>query len=180
MKAAWYGRFGAAREVFEIGTLPDLFPGPGEVRVRLAASGINPSDVKSRAGLVRPLPGPLVIPHSDGAGVIESVGAGVSESHIGRRVWTFNSGYRRAFGTAAEYVVVPIEFTAALPDNLSYQEGACLGVPAMTAHACLFSQGPIRGKTILVSGGGGAVGNMAIQLGCWAGARVLATAGNEA
>jgi NADPH2:quinone reductase len=178
MKAAWYTRFGPAHEVLEVGELPDPEPGPGEVRVRLAASGVNPSDVKSRAGLVRPLPGPLVVPHSDGAGVIDRVGDGVPATHVGRRVWTFNAAYRRPFGTAAQYVVLPPALTAPLPDALGFREGACLGIPAMTAHRCLFARGPIAGQTVLVAGGGGVVGHIAVQMARWAGARVIATAGS--
>lgn len=180
MKAAWYTRFGAADEVLEVGELPDPEPGPGEVRVRLHASGINPSDVKQRAGRVRPLPGPRAVPHSDGAGVIDRVGEGVPASHVGRRVWTFNAAYRRPFGTAAQFVVLPLELTAPLPDALGWREGACLGVPAMTAHRCVFARGPVAGRTVLVTGGGGVVGHMAVQLARWGGARVVvATAGSE-
>ncbi|MES2186272.1 MAG: NADPH:quinone reductase [Pseudomonadota bacterium] len=181
MKAAWYTQFGPAEEVLSMGELPDPVPGPGEVRVKLAASGINPSDVKSRAGSSRPLAGPLVVPHSDGAGTIDQVGPGVDAALVGTRVWTYNAAYRRAFGTAAEYVVLPRALAAPLPDALDFAQGACLGVPAMTAHRCLFgqgAQGSIAGKTVLVSGGGGAVGNIAIQLAAWAGARVFATAGS--
>lgn len=180
MKAAWYSRFGPAAEVLEVGDLPDPEPGPGEVRVRVAASGINPSDVKSRAGSVRPLAADRVVPHSDGAGVIDRVGPGVDASHQGRRVWTFNAAYRRARGTAAQWVCLPLELTAPLPDTLDFRRGACLGVPAMTAHRCLFDPGPVQGRTVLVTGGGGVVGNLAVQLARWAGAHVIATAGSTA
>jgi NADPH2:quinone reductase len=187
MKAAWYTQFGPADEVLLMGELPDPVPGPGEVRVKLAASGINPSDVKSRAGSSRPLAGSLVVPHSDGAGTIDQVGPGVDAALVGTRVWTYNAAYRRPFGTAAEYVVLPRALAAPLPEGLDFLQGASLGVPAMTAHRCLFGQGApggqdardaIAGKAVLVSGGGGAVGNIAIQLAAWAGARVFATAGS--
>ncbi len=179
MQAAWHSRFGAAEDVLEVGTLSDPVPGPGEVRVRLHASGINPSDVKLRAGRSRPLAADRVVPHSDGAGVIDRIGDGVRSNHLGRRVWTFNAAYKRANGTAAEYVVLPLLLTAPLSDALDFRQGACLGIPAMTAHRCLFVRGPIKGRTVLVSGGGGVVGNMAVQLARWAGARVIATAGSE-
>ena len=180
MRAAWYTRFGTAAEVLEVGDMPDPIPGPGEVRVRLAASGINPSDVKSRAGQVRPLAAARVVPHNDGAGTIDLVGPGVSGELLGRRVWTFNAAYRRPMGTAAQFVCLPLELTAPLPDALDFQRGACLGVPAMTAHRCVFVHGPVAGKTVLVTGGGGVVGNIAVQMAAWAGARVIATAGSPA
>jgi NADPH2:quinone reductase len=185
MKAAWYSKFGEAADVLEVGDLPDPEPGAGEVRVRLSASGINPSDVKSRAGLVRPLAAERVVPHSDGAGVIDRVGPGVDRAHVGRRVWTFNAAYRRALGTAAQFVCLPLELTATLPAALDFRRGACLGVPAMTAHRCLFNdhgddRGPLQGRTVLVTGGGGVVGNLAVQMARWAGAQVIATAGSAA
>jgi NADPH2:quinone reductase len=178
MRAAWYSRFGPAEEVLEVGELPDPQPGPGEVRVRIVASGINPSDVKLRAGQSRPLAAERVIPHSDGAGTIDRVGEGVDALNVGRGVWTFNAAYKRAGGTAAQYVVLPLHLTAPLPDGVSFQTGACLGVPAMTAHRCVFAAGPVAGRTVLVTGGGGVVGRMAVQMARWAGARVIATAGS--
>ncbi len=180
MQAAWYTRFGDAADVLEVGEMPDPIAGPGEVRVRLAASGINPSDVKSRAGKVRPLAAERQVPHSDGAGVIDQVGPGVAREHLGRRVWTFNAAYRRPMGTAAQWVCLPLALTAPLADALDFRRGACLGVPAMTAHRCLFVHGPVAGKTVLVAGGGGVVGNIAVQMARWAGARVIATAGSAA
>jgi len=175
MQAAWYEHFGAAGEVLQVGDLPDPLPGPGEVRVKLFTSGVNPSDVKSRAGLGRPMAGPRVTPQSDGAGVIDQVGDGVATTRLGQRVWTFNAAFLRTNGTAAQYVTLP-DFTAPnLPDELDFSAGACLGIPVMTAHRCVFSDGPVRGSTILVTGGAGVVGHYAIQLAKWGGARVIAT-----
>ena len=174
MRAAWYDKVGAAAEVLKVGDLPIPEPGPGEVRVRVFASGLNPTDVKAR---VRPgsMPGPRVIPHQDGAGVIDKVGAGVPASRVGERVWLYIVQWQRQWGTAAEYTVVPAQLAVRLPANTSFAEGACLGIPAVTAHRCLFADGPIAGHTVLVTGGAGAVGHYAVQLAKWAGARVIAT-----
>jgi NADPH2:quinone reductase len=149
-------------------------PGPGEVRVRVIASGLNPTDVKSRAGS-RAMPGPRVVPHQDGAGIIDTVGPGVPATRVGERVWLYIVQWQRVWGTAAEYTVVPGELAVTLPSNTSFAEGACLGIPAVTAHRCLFADGPIAGQTVLVTGGAGAVGHYAVQLAKWAGARVIAT-----
>lgn len=173
MLAAWYEEKGAAREVLQLGGLPTPEVGPGEVRVRVHASGVNPSDTKRRAR--RGMEFPRVIPHSDGAGVVDRVGEGVSPSRLGERVWTWNAQFGRPFGTAAEYVVLPSEQAVRLPDNTSFEEGACLGVPCMTAHRCLFADGPVQGQTILITGGAGGVGVYAIGLAKWAGATVIAT-----
>lgn len=156
MRAAWYEKNGAARDVLEVGGLPDPLPGPGEVRVRIHASGVNPSDVKARAG--RPLIAPRMIPHSDGAGIIDAVGTGVAGERIGERVWTWNAAWRRSNGTAAEYVVLPQDQAVHLPDNVSFEEGACLGIPALTALRAVTTDGGVFGKTVLVTGGAGAVG----------------------
>jgi NADPH2:quinone reductase len=177
MKAAWYDRNGPAREVLQVGALPEPAPGPGEVLVRVHVSGVNPSDVKSRAGARGGMAFPRIVPHSDGAGVIEAVGPGVDKARIGERVWLWNGQWRRPFGTAAERIAVPAAQAVRLPDGVDFEAGACMGIPAMTAEACLFSDGPIDGKTVLVTGGAGAVGHYAIQLAKWSGARVIATAG---
>jgi NADPH2:quinone reductase len=177
MKAAWYDRNGPASEVLTVGQLPDPVPGQGEVLVRLRVSGVNPSDVKSRAGARGGMAFPRIVPHSDGAGVIEAVGSGVDKRRVGERVWLWNGQWRRPFGTAAEKIAVPSEQAVPLPDGVSFEAGACLGIPAMTAEACLFSDGPLTGKTVLVTGGAGAVGHYVIQLANWGGARVIATAG---
>ncbi len=174
MLAAWYEKHGAAREVLRVGEQPDPVPGPGEVRVRLHASAVNPSDVKARAGS-RPVIPPRVIPDSDGAGEIDRVGAGVSKRRLRQRVWTYNGQWQRASGTSAQYIALPAGLAVPLPRKLSWAQGACLGIPVMTAHRCLFADGPIRGMTVLVTGGAGVVGHYAVQLARWAGARVIAT-----
>ena len=181
MRAGWYERNGPAAEVIEVGEMATPNPGPGEVLVRLHASGVNPSDVKRRDGWGgQVIDHPRVIPHSDGAGVIEAVGEGVSSSRAGQRVWVFNAQWKRAFGTAAEYVALPSRQAVPLPDATGFAAGACLGIPALTAHRCVFGGGPVDGGTILVTGGAGAVGNCAIQLAKWGGARVLATVSGAA
>ncbi len=180
MRAAFYEKQGAAREVLVVGDLPDPHPGAGEVRVRVVASGINPSDIKTRTGFGgKAMPFPRIVPHQDGAGVIDAVGPGVSETRIGKRVWIYMAQWGRAFGTAAEFVVVPSVQAVRLADNVSFEIGASLGVPAMTAHRCLFADGDLRGKRVLVQGGAGAVGNAAILLAKWAGAWVAATVSRE-
>ena len=175
MQAAYYERNGPAREVLRIGEIQTPRAGPGEVRVRLAASGVNPSDVKSRQGSTRKIAFPRVIPHSDGAGVIDEVGDGVSKSRIGERVWVWNGQWRRAFGTAAEFIVVPTTQAVALPSNVSFEAGACLGIPAMTAiHAVILAKAT-KDTTLLVSGGAGAVSQYVIQFAKVQGARVITT-----
>jgi NADPH2:quinone reductase len=175
MKAAFYDRNGSADEVLQVADLPMSAPGPGEVLVRVKASGVNPSDVKSRAGLRSKMSYPRVVPHSDGAGVIEAIGAGIDPARVGERVWLWNGQWQRPFGTAAEYIALPSFQAPHLPDGVPYEAGACLGIPAMTAHRCVFADGPVAGQTILVTGGAGAVGHYAIQLARWGGARVIAT-----
>lgn len=180
MRAAFYDRQGAAREVLQVATLPDPEPGPGEVRVRVAVSGLNPSDIKARTGFGgRGMPYPCIVPHQDGAGTIDRVGEGVARARIGERVWLYQAQLGQAFGSAADYVVIPSNQAVALPDEVSFDVGACLGVPAMTAHRCLFADGELRGKRVLVQGGAGAVGSAAILLAKWAGAWVAATVGRE-
>jgi NADPH2:quinone reductase len=177
MRAAWYERKGAAREVLQVGALPIPEPGPGEVRVRVAVSGINPSDTKGRTGWrgQTDMPYPRIIPHQDGAGVIDAVGADVPASRVGERVWLYEAQRGRAFGTAAEYVIVSSSNAVRQPEGVSFVDAACLGVPAMTAHRCLFADGPIAGKTILVTGAAGGVGQYAVQIAKWGGATVIAT-----
>ncbi len=177
MKAVFYERKGAAAEVLRVGELPNPEPGPGEVRVKVHFSAVNPSDTKMRSGWDGNLemPYPRITPHQDGAGVIDKVGPGVPSGRAGERVWIYEAQRGRAFGTAAEYVAVPAENAVRLPDGASLETGACLGIPAMTAHRCLFMDGGIQGQTVLVAGGGGAVGHAAIQLAKWAGARVVTT-----
>ena len=179
MYAAWYEKNGPAAEVMKVGELPDPEPAAGEVRVRLHASAINPSDVKARAGS-RPIRWPKLIPNSDGAGVIDRIGAGVNTHRVGDRVWVFNGQWDRAHGTSAQFIALPAALAVPLPDSLSWEEGACLGIPVMTAHRCLFADGPITGKTVLVTGGAGVVAHYAIQLAKWAGARVVTTISSDA
>lgn len=179
MKAAWYEANGRARDVLRVGELPDPQPGPGEVRVRLYASGVNPSDVKTRAGTTRTIAYPRVVPHSDGAGIIDAVGPGVPQHRVGEHVWTFNAAWQRPCGTAAQYVALPSALAPRLPDRLAFAAGACLGVPYMTAHRAVFADGPVAGLTVLVAGGAGAVAHYAIQLAKWAGAEVLTTVSTE-
>jgi NADPH:quinone reductase len=176
VQAAYYEQLGNAQDVLKIGEIdvPEL--GANEVLVKVRASGINPSDVKQRSGWGGlTMRHPRVIPHNDGAGTIEAAGEGVQPSRIGERVWIYEATLIRPFGTAAEYVVVPSEQAVFLPENTDFEAGACLGVPAMTAHHCVFKDGAVSGKNVLVAGGAGAVGNYAIQLAKWGGATVIAT-----
>ena len=176
MKAVWYERQGAAPDVLTYGEMPTPVAGPGEVRVRLEASGVNPSDAGRRSGSYRAMEYPRVIANSDGAGIVDQVGDGVTRLHVGQRVWLFN-GQRngRAFGTAAEYISLAEQLVTPLPDDVSFAAGATLGIPGMTAWCCLFGDGPVAGRTVLVTGGAGAVGHYAVQLAKWGGARVIAT-----
>jgi NADPH:quinone reductase len=174
MRAAWYERNGAAREVLQVGELPDPQPKAGEVRVRIAASGLNPSDVKKRAGGQK-MSGGRCIPNSDGAGVVDAVGQGVSEDWVGKRVWIWNAQWQRMEGTCAEYCCLPEALVRSLPQSVSFEDAACFGIPALTAHQAVFSGGDVKGQTILVTGGAGAVGHYAIQIAKWGGAKVIAT-----
>ena len=177
MKAVWYEGFGPADEVLVHGELPTPEPGPGEVLVRLRASGVNPSDVKLRAG-ARPgarMQWSRIVPHSDGAGVIEAVGQGVDRDRVGQRVWIWNGQWRRQFGTAAEHIAVPQEQAVFLPGNVTFAEGACLGIPAMTAWAAVMGDGPVEGQRVLVTGGAGSVGRYAVQMAKIGGAEVITT-----
>jgi NADPH2:quinone reductase len=177
MRAIVYDRVGSARDVLRLVDLPVPVPGPGEVRVRLATSGVNPSDVKSRAGTrSKVLPFPTLVPHSDGGGIIDAVGPGVPGSRVGERVWVWNAAWGRAHGTAAEYVALPAAQAVRLPDNVDFAAAACLGIPALTAYQAIAVDGGVAGKTVLVAGGAGAVGHYAIQFAKSEGAaRVIAT-----
>jgi len=175
MKAALYDRYGPAREVLRVEEIERPEPGPGQVRVRVEASGVNPTDWKSRSGATpRPIEG-FQIPNQDGAGVIEAVGEGVDPARVGQRVWLFLAAAQSPWGTAAQCSVVPARQAVPLPEGASAELGASLGVPALTAHRCLFADGPVEGKTVLVAGGAGAVGHFAIELAKHAGARVVTT-----
>src|ERR1700747_3394567 len=176
MKAAWYEKQGAARNVLVVGNMDDPRPRTGEVRIRIAFSGVNPGDVKKREdtfGLGMAYP--RVIPHSDGSGTVDVVGEGVSREWIGRRVWCYGAQSYRPFGTAAEYTVVPLKQVAQLPEGVPLEQGACLGIPGITAHRAVHVAGSVKGKTVLVQGGAGAVGACAVQLAHQAGARAIAT-----
>jgi NADPH2:quinone reductase len=175
MRAAYYEKNGPARDVLKLGEIETPRPGPGEVRVKLAVSGVNPSDVKGREGRTRKIAFPRVIPHSDGAGVIDMVGDGVAAARVGERVWTWNAQWKRAFGTCAEYVVLPAALAVSLPDHVTFEEGACFGIPAMTAYHAVAVAEAWAGSTILVAGGAGAVGHYAIQFAKARGAVVITT-----
>jgi NADPH2:quinone reductase len=175
MRAAVYEQIGASAEVLRVEDVPTPEPGPGEVRIKIEYSGVNPTDWKSRSGATaRPIDG-FQIPHHDGAGVIDAVGDGVDPGRVGQRAWTWLAAAGRKWGTAAQWSVVPDRQAVALPDGISSELGASLGVPAMTAHRCLFADGPVAGRTVLVAGGAGAVGHFAIELAKHAGARVVTT-----
>ena len=176
MRSAWYSKNGAARDVLVVGELPTPMPAPGEVRVKLATSGVNPSDVKSRLG--RPLGSERIVPHSDGAGVIDMVGDGVPSSRIGERVWIWNGQWQRPMGTAAEYIALPEAHAVRLPVTTDFAAAACLGIPAMTACQAIHLLGDISGKTVLVIGASSAVGHYAAQMAVIGGAEVIGTVGS--
>jgi NADPH2:quinone reductase len=176
LRAVWYDRQGPAAEVLQVGELPAPEPGPAEVRVRVTRSGVNPGDTKKRRGwLGSSMPFPRVIPHSDGAGVVESAGREVDPARVGRRAWVYGAQSYRPFGTAAQLTVVPEEQAVDLPDEVSEDLGACLGIPGITAHRAVFGDGPERGQTVLVQGVLGGVGSLAAQLARWGGATVIST-----
>jgi NADPH2:quinone reductase len=175
MRAAYYEKNGSAAEVLHVAEVDTPQPGPGEVRIKLKTSGVNPSDVKTRAGAARKIAFPRVIPQSDGAGVIDTVGAGVSASRVGERVWTWNGAWKRPFGTAAEYIVLPQAQAVRLPDAISFEAGACLGIPALTAWHAIDIAGTSSGTTLLIAGGAGAVSHYAIQFAKARGANVITT-----
>ena len=180
MRAAYYEANGSAREVLRVAEVETPRPGRGEVRVRLLASGVNPSDVKSRAGLTRKIAFPRVIPHSDGAGEIDAVGEGVSPARVGERVWVWNGQWRRPFGTAAEWIVLPSEQAVPLPAAVSMEAGACLGIPAYTGYQAVLLTGARQGSTVLVAAGAGAVGHYAIQFAKQRKATVITTVSSSA
>ena len=178
MKAAFYATQGSAADVLQIGDQPTPTPQAGEVLVRVKTSGANPSDVKSRAG-ARGMPFPTIIPHSDGAGVVEAVGEGVDTSRIGQNVWLWNAQWQRPLGSCAEYIALPSEQAVDLPETTSFNDAACLGIPAMTAYRCVFADGSVEGQKILVSGGAGSVSRYAIQMAKLGGAEVITTVSND-
>ena len=178
-RAAWYEQNGEARDVMKVGELPLQAPGAGEVCVHLLSSGVNPSDVKSRRA--RPLTSPWVVPHSDGAGIIEAVGEGVSEKRIGERVWIWNAQWQRPHGTASEAIVLPESQAVKLPDNTDFAAGACMGIPGLTAVQAVHLAGneQLRGKKVLVTGASSAVGHYVTQLVTLYGGQVIGTVGSE-
>jgi NADPH:quinone reductase len=176
MRAAWYSQNGKARDVLVLGELPTPTPAAGEVRVKLATSGVNPSDVKSRSS--RPPGNQRIVPHSDGAGIIDAVGDGVSSARIGERVWIWNGQWQQPMGTAAEYIVLPGKQAVMLPDSTDFAAAACLGIPAMTAFQAVRLLGDIAGKTVLVIGASSAVGHYVTQLTVNRGAKVFGTVGS--
>jgi NADPH2:quinone reductase len=182
MKAAWYTQNGEAQDVMQVGELPTPSPQAGEVLVRLATSGVNPSDVKSRRA--RPVSDPLIVPHSDGAGVIEAVGSGVPASRVGQRVWIWNGQWQRAMGTCAQHIALPEAQAVTLPDGVDFAAGACMGIPGLTAvQSVILAErlaGDLHGKTVLVTGASSAVGHYITQMVCLAGGRVIGTVGSEA
>jgi NADPH:quinone reductase len=176
MKAAWYEKQGPPRDVLVVGEMPDPIPASGELRIRIAASGINPGDTKKREDAFGVgMPYPRVIPHSDGAGRVDQLGAGVPSEWMGRSVWCYGAQSYRPFGTAAEFTVVPVDQVAPLPERVPMDQGACLGIPGITAHRAVHVAGPVNGRTVLVQGAAGSVGACAVQLARRAGARVIGT-----
>jgi NADPH2:quinone reductase len=176
MRAACYEKQGPAREVLTVGEMPDPFPGGGEVRIRITASGVNPGDIKKREDMFSyGMAYPRIIPHSDGAGRIDQIVEGVSLEWVGRSVWCYGAQSYRPFGTAAEFTVVPIDQVAPLPENVSPDQGVCLGIPGITAHRAVHVAGLVSGQTVLVQGAAGSVGLCAVHLARRAGARVIGT-----
>jgi NADPH:quinone reductase len=176
MKAAWYEKQGAARDVLVVGEMDDPQPRAGEVRIRMAFSGVNPGDVKKREDAFGVgMPYPRVVPHSDGSGIVDTVGDGVRREWIGRSVWCYGAQSYRPFGTAAQYTVVPLKQVVQLPEGVPLEQGACLGIPGITGHRAVHVAGSLNGKTVLEQGGAGAVGACAVQFSHQAGARVIAT-----
>ena len=179
MKAAWYEKIGAAAEVLQVGEIENPQPNEGEVLVELKTSGVNPSDVKTRAGARGELQFPQIIPHSDGGGIITQVGQGVDQGRIGERVWIWNGAFGRAHGTCAEMIALPSDQAVSLPDETSFEAAACLGIPASTAYYGMLCDGSVENQTVLVTGGAGAVGYYGIQLAKWSGATVITTVSGD-
>tara|TARA_B100001109_G_C18838231_1_gene463055 strand:- start:304 stop:1284 length:981 start_codon:yes stop_codon:yes gene_type:complete len=179
MKAVWYEKTGSASDVLRVGEISDPHPKAGEVLVNVKASGVNPSDVKIRAGARGDLQYPMVIPHSDGGGIIVDVGEGVSSDRIGEHVWIWNGAFGRAFGTCAELIALPAIQAVKMDQNTSFEAAACMGIPASTAYYGILANGSVEGQTIMVSGGAGAVGYYGIQLAKWSGANVISTVSGD-
>ena len=178
MIAATYAATGGS-DVLSVGEVATPAPGPGEVLVRLAVAGVNPTDWKSRAGTTGDVAFAFQVPGQDGAGVVEAVGEGVAKAWVGERVWVYFAAWKRQWGTAAQYTVVPVAQAVPLPAEASFELGASLGIPALTAYHCLFADGPLDGRRVLVAGGAGAVGHAAIELARWGGAEVVTTVSSD-
>ncbi len=180
MQAAYFDGMGPARDVLELGEVETPTPGPGEVLVRLRTSAVNPSDAKLRAGKRGDgrMPFARIVPHSDGAGEIAALGAGVGDRQVGERVYIWNGQWQRPLGTCAQYIALPSQQAPRLPDAVDFRQGACIGIPVMTAQHCVFADGPVAGQSVLVTGGGGRVGRYGVQLAKLGGARVIATVSN--
>lgn len=179
MQAAWYETIGSADEVLQVGEIDNPSPGQGDVLVQMKTSGVNPSDVKTRAGARGDLQFPKIIPHSDGGGVVTAVGEGVSKDRIGERVWIWNGAFGRAYGTCAELITLPSNQAVSMPDSTSFETAACLGIPAATAFYGIFCDGSVNDQSILITGGAGAVGHLGIQLAKWSGANVITTVSGD-
>lgn len=179
MKAIWYEKPGSAAGVLQFGDVDTPEPQAGEVRVKLKYSGVNPIDVKKRQGGRGGIEAPRIIPHFDGSGIIDAVAEDVDSSRQGQRVWVYGAQWQRDFGTAAQYVTVPADCAVPLPEGTSFEEGACLGIPALTAYYAMFADGKVEGQTLLVTGGAGAVGRYAVQFGKLSGARVITTVSSD-
>ena len=179
MKAAWYEKTGDAADVLKVGELPDPSPGSNEVLISVKTSGVNPSDVKTRAGARGDLQFSRIVPHSDGAGIIVDVGKNVDSNRIGERVWIWNAAYGRPNGTCAELISLPENQAVAMSDHVSFEAAACLGIPASTAYYGIFAEGSVQNKTLMITGGAGAVGFYGIQLAKWAGAKVISTVSSK-
>lgn len=179
MKAAWYEQTGDAADVLKVGELPDPSPDSNEVLISVKTSGINPSDVKIRAGARGDLQFSRIVPHSDGAGIIVDVGKNVDSNRIGERVWIWNAAYGRPNGTCAELISLPENQAVAMSDHVSFEAAACLGIPASTAYYGIFAEGSVQNKTLMITGGAGAVGFYGIQLAKWAGAKVISTVSSK-
>ena len=179
MKAVWYEKVGDAKDVLQIGQIDDPSPDSNEVLISVKTSGVNPSDVKTRAGARGELQFSRVIPHSDGAGIIIDVGKNVNPNRVGEKVWIWNAAFGRPNGTCAELIALPEDQAVTMNDNVSFEAGACLGIPASTAYYGIFANGSIENKTLMITGGAGAVGFYGIQLAKWAGANVISTVSSE-
>ena len=178
MKAVTYDSFGSPLSVLTYSDIETPEPKANEVLVKLHFSGVNPSDAKARSGGrpgVSSPPYDTIIPHSDGSGIIVGIGENISSDRRNERVWIWNGGWNRAFGTAAEFITINIENTVEMPNKMTFQEGATMGIPGLTAAQGVFGSGSVKGQILLVSGGNGAVGHLAIQLAKWGGAKVIST-----